>query len=100
MRRSVRAAMLLVAALATQVATAVSPEVAMLRAELDRLVSAVHDETWGRDAVTGALIDPIADEQARWQRETFARCTTDDSRVRALRERMARLRRDWADALH
>ena len=75
------------------------PGLRTLDTEMRGLIARVRAETSGVDGETGRPIDPIGAEQSRWSRRVAARCHDRACLVTVYRQRIADIRKRWAEAL-
>lgn len=73
-------------------------ELSRLDSEMNELYRQIRAETRGIDGETGWQVDPVAAENARWL-EGRNQCRDAACLRSAYRQRIAQLRRDWAQAL-
>jgi len=85
----------------TQVETMIcgNVELSRLDEEMNTLFKQIESETAGVDADTGRMSDPAGREQMQWLRQVRNRCETEACLVKAYKQRLKDMRRNWAGAL-
>jgi uncharacterized protein len=75
------------------------PDLRRLDTEMRGLIARVRAETSGVDGETGRPTDSIGAEQDRWNHRVAARCRDGACLVTVYRQRIADIRKHWAEAL-
>jgi len=76
-----------------------NPELSRFDSQLKDLFVTVQNETSGHDGETGALIDPIGDEQRQWRETVRDRCPDVSCLRKAYTARIREVKEKWADSL-
>jgi len=74
-------------------------ELSRLDSQLKDLFVKVQNETSGHDGETGALIDPIGDEQRQWRETVRDRCPDAGCLRKAYTARIRQVQEKWSEAL-
>lgn len=75
------------------------PELSRLDDRLKALFLKVQGETWGHDAESDKLIDPMGEEQGRWRETIRDACPNVACLRKAYAARIRQVRERWSDAL-
>ena len=76
-----------------------SPGLSRLDDEMGALYAKIESETAGVDGDTGAVLDPLNDEQSRWLGHVRDRCMTVGCLKRVYLHRIRQMKAKWKDAL-
>jgi uncharacterized protein len=76
-----------------------NPDLSKLDEEMGGLYKAIESETAGVDGETGAVINPLGEEQATWLEQVRNKCATTSCLQRAYIERICAMKTNWKDAL-
>uniref|UniRef100_UPI0005C2996A lysozyme inhibitor LprI family protein n=1 Tax=Burkholderia gladioli TaxID=28095 RepID=UPI0005C2996A len=74
-------------------------ELSRLDSKLKDLFVKVQNETSGHDGETGALIDPIGDEQRQWRETVRDRCPDVSCLRKAYDARIRQVQEKWSEVL-
>jgi uncharacterized protein len=76
-----------------------NPDLSKLDEEMGGLYKAIESETAGVDGETGAVINPLGEEQATWLEQVRNKCATTSCLQRAYIERICAMKTNWKDAV-
>jgi uncharacterized protein len=71
------------------------PVLSKLHSAMKTAFDTIEGETFGHDAETGKLIDPLGTDQLRWIQTVRDHCTDTACLIRAYRDRLTAMRRKW-----
>jgi len=88
-----------VARTAMQKRICADPVLSNLDGTMKTVFDRIEGETYGHDADTGGIIDPLGKDQARWIETVRDHCVDTACLIEAYRDRLNSMRRKWPDIL-
>jgi uncharacterized protein len=73
------------------------PVLSKLDSAMKAAFDSIEGETYGHDADTGKVLDPLGKDQVRWIETVRDRCVDTACLIKANRDRLSAMRRKWPD---